>query len=245
MMHRLEAQWVLPGSSSRCLIVPWFDKSAGDTHRHVSVFSVLRMLDGWLTSRRLVLREIYAALEGHPPARHEQLKTCLAEAFRTGRLVVLQEAAPEGGEASPSSGLPPVLGGPIRSGPKAGGSVTLELEWSEAVIEQLPADVSLVLSRSGQPPRTYTPGMTIREDGVARLSLGGFSGTEKLTLTARTGRRELVLFRDQLAGDLKWEHSLEELLEPEAAPEQQALVKAGRTPDDAQSEPDTAVVLEV
>ena len=120
-----------------------------------------------------------------------------------------------------------------------GDVVTLDIEWAADMVDHLPGEVSIVLSGDGMSPQEHFLGLADRSGGVARLSFGELHRSQSVTLTAKKEDRELVLLRDQLAGDLEdafvWEHRLEELLVPEP-PNDGEFVASGGPPNDAHEE---------
>jgi hypothetical protein len=93
-------QWKLPGPNSPYLIVWSYDEVAKDTRRHVSPSAVCGLLDGWIRSRKQVIRDIYEALDGSQSLKLSSAKEALpdvlirkrlAEAFTSRVLVALTE----------------------------------------------------------------------------------------------------------------------------------------------------------
>lgn len=120
-------------------------------------------------------------------------------------------------------------------------AMTLEIEWSEEVVDQLPDDLTIVLSGPRLAEQSFALALAQRGGGVARLAFGELQRSQAITLVARRGEDELVLVRDQIAGDLEeamvWEHHLEELLgDPEPADDEGELIASGHTPDDGYGE---------
>ncbi|MGK3971560.1 peptidoglycan-binding protein [Sorangium sp. So ce118] len=126
--------------------------------------------------------------------------------------------------------------------------ITLELEWAQDVVEQLPEDVSVVLSGRGIQPQKHFLALAERAGGVVRISFTAIGRNQLITLTAKQGDQQLVLVRDQLAGDLEealvWEHYLEELLVVQG-PDDGELVATGGPPEDTHEEPAPGEVLVV
>ncbi|HEY0138552.1 MAG TPA: hypothetical protein VGB85_30925, partial [Nannocystis sp.] len=118
--------------------------------------------------------------------------------------------------------------------------MTLAIEWSEEVIEQLPEDLTIELSGPRLATRSFALSLASRGGGIARLTFGELQRSQAITLTAKHGDAELLLVRDQIAGDLEqamvWEHHLEELLVPAEPEEDGELIASGATPDDAHGE---------
>jgi hypothetical protein len=60
-------------------------------------------------------------------------------------------------------------------------------------------------------PRQHLVVLADRDEGIVRVSFGDLDPSHEVTLTAKCGSRELVLFRDHRVGDLDdpavWEHS--------------------------------------
>lgn len=110
--------------------------------------------------------------------------------------------------------------------------LVLELEWAEDVAERL-ASVSIVLEIEGGEPIEQPLSAAARAEGVARLSFRELARDQLISATAKSGDRELILFREQRAGDvdagLVWEHHLEELLEPEEVDQSRLIASGGPT----------------
>jgi hypothetical protein len=96
----MSKHWILPGPSSPCRVVWWHDEAAKATFRHFSLTQVRGLLEGWLLSRRQILKEIDAELEGQLSLESvqtkikkgdEPLKARLSVAFESGLLVVLAD----------------------------------------------------------------------------------------------------------------------------------------------------------
>ncbi len=120
----------------------------------------------------------------------------------------------------------------------AGTQMRLELEWSEEMVELLPPDLEIVLSGPRLVSQTRMLAQADRDDGLVKVSFDALDRGQVITLVARHGKEELVLVRDQVAGDLElamvWEHPLEELVaaaEPEAE-DAGDLVASAEMPDD-------------
>jgi hypothetical protein len=92
-------------------------------------------------------------------------------------------------------------------------------EWREELSEQLPPGLSLLLENDGRRMLLqWEQGEVFGE--YRRFVFHRVRGIGPCTLTAKTGARELVLLKDQLIDDpkapIRWEHFLEELVEPSA-----------------------------
>ena len=119
-------------------------------------------------------------------------------------------------------------------------AMTLAIEWSEEVVEQLPEDLTIELSGPRLTTRSFALALASRGGGIARLTFGELQRSQAITLIARHADGELVLVRDQIAGDLEeamvWEHHLEELLVPAGPDDDGELIASGGPPDDAHGE---------
>ncbi|WP_309896148.1 hypothetical protein [Archangium sp.] len=108
-MSHLNSQWTLPGPSSTYHVVWWYAEAAKDTSRHVPMGTVQSLLRKWLVSCRLTLRSIDEALGGAPVGSAtrlerawdvEQLGNRIAEALRSGRMVVVGELPADASRSS-------------------------------------------------------------------------------------------------------------------------------------------------
>jgi hypothetical protein len=118
-------------------------------------------------------------------------------------------------------------------------AVALAIEWPEDVVSELPDDVAVVLTGEGLDPQKHLLAAANRDDGVIRVSFDDLDPSHLVTLTAKHGSRELVLFRDHRVGDLDdptvWEHTLDELIADDDCPDD-GLVVTGSLPDDAEAD---------
>ncbi|HLL06256.1 MAG TPA: hypothetical protein VK539_37130 [Myxococcaceae bacterium] len=113
MARSRSAQWRLSSKSAFHLVVWWHDEEAKDTRRHVSLPAALQLLERWMETHKLALREIDEALgetsslllsTGVRTASAEERKKRIAEALRSRRLIVL--GPPEAAQAPASPGSP-------------------------------------------------------------------------------------------------------------------------------------------
>ncbi|WP_309892743.1 hypothetical protein [Archangium sp.] len=114
MSRLLGARWMFSDSSSDYRIVWWYDEEAKDTSRRIPPFSAVSQLDTWFASRGSLLRQLGEALRDTHPQELSAIRTerwadsrkgkaLVAEALRTGRLVVVRAIAEEHGQkASPA-----------------------------------------------------------------------------------------------------------------------------------------------
>jgi outer membrane protein OmpA-like peptidoglycan-associated protein len=117
--------------------------------------------------------------------------------------------------------------------------VELAFEWPEDVVDELPDDIALVLTGDDIDPQKQFLAMGDRDDGVVRVSFGDLDPGQQVTLTAKLGDQELVLFRDHQVGDLDdpavWEHDVDEFFREED-PDNEDLTAADAIPDDAEAD---------
>jgi outer membrane protein OmpA-like peptidoglycan-associated protein len=117
--------------------------------------------------------------------------------------------------------------------------VELAIEWPQDVVDELPDDIALVLTGDDIDPQKQFLAMGDSDDGVVRVSFGDLDPSQQVTLTAKLGDQELVLFRDQQVGDLDdptvWEHDIDEFFSDEE-PDNEDLTPAGGLPDDAEAD---------
>jgi hypothetical protein len=107
------------------------------------------------------------------------------------------------------------------------------------VVDELPDDIALVLTGDDIDPQKQFLAMGDRDDGVVRVSFGDLDPGQQVTLTAKLGDQELVLFRDHQVGDLDdpavWEHDVDEFFREED-PDNEDLTAADAIPDDAEAD---------
>gem|GEM_PF-2484417 len=117
--------------------------------------------------------------------------------------------------------------------------VELAIEWPQDVVDELPDDIALVLTGDDIDPQKQFLAMGDIDDGIVRVSFGNLDPGRQVTLTAKLGDQELVLFRDQQVGDLDdptvWEHDIDEFFSEEE-PDNGELSPADTLPDDAEAD---------
>ena len=127
-------------------------------------------------------------------------------------------------------------------------TVDLAIEWPEDVVDQLPDDVFVELTGDDIDPRRHLIVLADRDEGIVRVSFGDLDPSHEVTLTAKLGSRELVLFRDHRVGDLDdpavWEHSIDELIADGDCADD-GLVATGALPDDAEADLVTEPTVQV